>query len=83
MKNAALTILLVLFFATFAFAKVNINTADIAELQTIKGVGIAKAESIVKDRKENGPYATVNDLTRVKGIGDKMLAKIKDEVTTK
>ena len=82
MKKFYLTLFLLLFLATAAFAKVNINTADVTELQTINGIGQAKAEAIVKYRKEHGEFKTTDDLTEVKGIGDKIVNKIKEEVTT-
>jgi competence protein ComEA len=63
--------------------KVNINRASEAELQTLSGIGPAKAAAIVKDREENGPFKTVDDLTRVSGIGDKTLENIKDDITVR
>ena len=59
---------------------VNINTADAALLQTLSGVGPSTAQAIVSDREKNGPFASVDDLTRVDGIGDKKLAKIRDSI---
>ncbi|MDD2465715.1 MAG: ComEA family DNA-binding protein [Desulfobulbus sp.] len=81
MKKMYLTLLLVLFFATAAFAKVNINSATAAELATLNGIGTAKAEAIVAYRTTHGKFATVEDLSKVKGIGDKIIEKIKPEVT--
>ncbi|NCC62896.1 ComEA family DNA-binding protein [Desulfobulbus propionicus] len=81
MKKLYLTIMLVLFFATAAFAKVNINTATAAELAALNGIGPAKAEAIVAYRTTNGNFTTVEDLTKVKGIGEKIIEKIKPEVT--
>lgn len=81
MKNAFLTLFFLLFFATAAFAKVNINTATAQELTTLPGIGQAKAEAIIKHRETNGPFKTVDQLTEVKGIGDKILEKLKDEAT--
>jgi competence protein ComEA len=80
-KKLYLTLILVLFFATAAFAKVNINTANADELATLNGIGKAKAEAIVAYRTANGNFTTVDDLTKVKGIGDKIIEKIKPEVT--
>lgn len=57
---------------------VNINTASSAELQTLSGIGPSMAQSIIDDRSKNGPFASVDDLMRVSGIGEKKLAKIKD-----
>lgn len=61
--------------------KVNINTASSAELQTLKGVGPATAQKIIDERTENGPFAKVDDLTRVSGIGEKKLAAIRYSIT--
>lgn len=57
---------------------VNINTASVAELQTLSGIGPSMAQSIIDERSKNGPFASVDDLMRVSGIGEKKLAKIKD-----
>ena len=62
-------------------ARVNINTADIATLMTLDGVGEATAKKIVAEREDNGPFATVDDLTRVPGIGEKKLEALRDRVT--
>lgn len=63
--------------------KVNVNRATEAELQTLSGIGPAKAAAIIQDREENGPFKTVDDLTRVSGIGDKTLANIRDAITVR
>ena len=57
---------------------VNINTASAAELQTLSGIGPSMAQSIIDERTKNGAFASVDDLMRVSGIGEKNLAKIKD-----
>lgn len=50
---------------------VNINTASAEELATLlKGIGIKKAQAIVDYREANGPFASIDDLTNVKGIGE-------------
>ena len=54
---------------------IDINTASVAELMQLKGIGKKRAEMIVKDREENGPYQSPSELTRVKGIGPKTVAK--------
>jgi competence protein ComEA len=58
-----------------AFAgPVNINTADAATLASeLTGVGPALAQAIVKDRQEHGNFATAEALTRVKGIGERIV----------
>ncbi|MDR1855300.1 MAG: helix-hairpin-helix domain-containing protein [Azoarcus sp.] len=60
---------------------ININTADAATLQQINGIGPAKASAIVEYRKTKGPFATVDDLVKVPGIGEKSLAQLKPQIT--
>ena len=60
---------------------VNINTATLEELQTIKGIGKKKAEAILQYRKEHGVFRTKEDLLQVKGIGKKALEAIESQVT--
>ncbi len=61
--------------------EVNLNAAGEAELQTLPGIGPVLAERIVRYREENGPFATVDDLTGVKGIGEKKLEALRPYVT--
>ncbi|QYK68488.1 helix-hairpin-helix domain-containing protein [Paenibacillus sp. S02] len=61
--------------------KVNINTATAAELMELPGVGAKKAEAILNYRNQHGVFKRVNDLDHVKGIGAKMLAKMKPYVS--
>ena len=73
----SLIALLVMFFAwvSLAFAAIDINSANQAELDKIKGVGPAKAKAIMDERKKNGPFKSLDDVaTRVKGIGEKTVA---------
>lgn len=60
--------------------KLDINRATAAELETLKGIGPSKAAAIVRDRELNGFFLSVDDLLRVKGIGDKLLAGLKESV---
>lgn len=62
-------------------AKININTADAAELQQLSGIGEKKAADIIKYREENGSFHAVEDLTKVSGIGEKTLENLKDSIT--
>ena len=59
---------------------VSINTADVAELTTLSGIGEATAAAIVAHREANGPFATVDQLTDVKGIGPAKLEALRDQV---
>ena len=81
MKKLYLVLFFLLFFATAAFAKININTATAQELTALPGIGPAKAEAIIKHREANGPFKIVDELNDVKGIGNKILENIKNEVT--
>ena len=62
---------------------VDINTAGLAELQTITGVGPVTAQRIIDYRKTIGRYASVDQLLGVKGIGSKTLEKIRGQVTVR
>ena len=59
-------------------ARLNVNTATAAELELLPGIGPALAGRIVDDRQANGPFKTVDDLDRVKGIGPKTLERIRE-----
>jgi competence protein ComEA len=59
---------------------VNINTATAAELMLLPGVGKSKAEAIISFRQAT-PFKSMQDLTKVKGIGDKMFAKLQTYLT--
>ena len=65
-----------------AEGKININTADAAALRDLPGIGEKRAESIIADREQNGPFRFPEDITRVKGIGEEILAGIIDQITT-
>lgn len=57
---------------------IDLNRADEAALDTLPGVGPATAARIVADREENGPFASVEDLARVSGIGPKKIEQLAD-----
>ncbi len=61
--------------------KVSLNKATQAELETLSGIGPAKAATILAYRDENGPFKQLEDLLQVNGIGEKSFEKIKDELT--
>ena len=66
-----------------ATPRVNLNTATAAELDLLPGVGPSTAAKIVADREANGPFARVEDLMRVSGIGEKKFAALEDLVSVK
>ncbi len=61
--------------------KVNINTASQADLDKLPRIGPKVAQRIIDYRKEHGPFKRVEDLMKVKGIGEKTFARLKDLVT--
>lgn len=61
--------------------KININTATISELTTLKGIGEKTAANIVSYRETVEPFKAITDLTKVKGVGEKTFAKIADQIT--
>lgn len=60
--------------------KVNLNTADLAALQTLTGIGEAKAQAILAYREEHGGFSSVEDLMNVPGIKENTFSKIKDKI---
>ena len=60
---------------------VNINTADLAELMTLSGIGESRAESIITYREEHGFFKEIKDIMNVTGIKDGIYQKIKDYIT--
>ena len=61
--------------------KVDLNTATAEELMTLPGIGEKRAQAIIADREANGPFRIPEDLTRVDGIGEGILAGLIDQVT--
>ena len=61
---------------------VNINTATVEELKTLKGVGEKKAEAIIEYRKKNGSFKTKEDLMKVRGIGKKLFESFQERIVT-
>ena len=57
--------------------KINLNTASQSELESLPGVGASKAKAIIAYRENIGEFLEVEQLTEVRGIGEKMLNKIK------
>jgi len=60
--------------------KIDVNDATWVEWMQLEGIGDQLARRIVADRDEHGPFRSVNDITRVKGIGPKTLGKIREHL---
>ncbi|MFQ5398458.1 MAG: helix-hairpin-helix domain-containing protein [Anaerolineae bacterium] len=60
---------------------ININTATAEELDTLPGIGPSTAQKILDYRDENGPFAAIEDIMKVSGIGEAKFNKIKDLIT--
>ena len=56
--------------------KVNLNTADVRQLSSLKGIGEKKAEAIIAYRKQKGRFRSVRDLQGIKGIGVKFIQRL-------
>ncbi|MFT5117998.1 MAG: competence protein ComEA [Kiritimatiellia bacterium] len=60
---------------------ININSANAVEIaSSLKGIGLKKAEAIIEWRKANGKFTTLDQLTEVKGIGEKTLMANKEKI---
>ena len=71
---------MVILGASMLFAAVDINTASKDELSTLNGIGSSKAEMIIKHRKAKC-FKSVDELTEVKGIGEKTVEKNRKNLT--
>jgi len=60
---------------------VNINTGSEAELESLPGIGPSKAKAIIDYRQQNGPFVTIEDIEKVKGIGPKTFDSLKSKIT--
>lgn len=60
---------------------VDLNRANEATLQVLPGLDAVKAKAIVTYRKQHGPFQSVEDLSKVPGLGEKLLAQLKAQVT--
>ncbi len=80
-KGIKMKLLITLFSSTmFLLASVDINTATADELSTLKGIGSKKAQTIIKYRNSIKCFNSIDELTKVKGIGKATITKNKDNL---
>jgi len=80
MKKLFLVMILLLAFTGTAFAAVNINTASQTELESLQGIGPAKAKAIIEYREKNGSFVSIDDLEKVDGIGPGIIKQLRDVI---
>jgi len=86
-KGKKVLVLVILFAVVFGFygsgfgqdeKKIDINTATMEELVELKYIGEKYAQRIIEFREKNGPFETIEDIMKVKGIGEKIFEVNKD-----
>ncbi|XEC96780.1 ComEA family DNA-binding protein [Paenibacillus tarimensis] len=60
--------------------RIDLNGASAEQLVTLPGIGPAKAQAIIDDRDKNGPFRSIEEITRVRGIGTNIFEKMKDSI---
>jgi len=63
--------------------KIDLNTATLAQLDSLPGIGPVIAERILELREKSGSYKRIEDLMNIRGIGEKKFLKLKDLITVK
>jgi competence protein ComEA len=81
MKKLFLFFITLFIFIGAACAAVNINTATQAELETLHGIGPAKAKAIIDYRKKKGLFKSPGELEKVKGIGPATMKRLRADIT--
>ena len=82
LKKVMAGVLILSLTSLFGMSLKELNKADKSELMEIKGIGEAKADEIIKERKKE-KFKSFEDVTRVKGIGESIANNIKDDVKVK
>ena len=67
--------------ATSAASLLNLNTATLAQLEALPGIGRSTAERILEHRQKSGGFKKIEELMNVKGIGEKAFLKLKPMIT--
>ena len=80
MKRLIIALVALLVCST-SIAAVNLNTATKDELVVLPGIGPAKAQAIVDYRNQHGPFRSIDEIRKVKGIGEKLFISIKPELS--
>lgn len=78
--KAILIALAALLISGAASAALNLNTVSKDELVALPGIGPSKAQAILDYRNQNGPFKSVDEIRKVKGIGEKLFQQIKPEL---
>lgn len=80
-KQAALSVVCALGWATAFAGPVDVNTADAETISAeLTGIGLSRASAIVEYRKQHGPFKSVDDLLDVKGIGERTIEINEDNI---
>ncbi len=82
LRRIALVLPFALWAAFAAAQPVDINQADAAQIaQAMKGVGQSRAEAIIQFREQHGPFRRIEDLIKVRGIGEKLVEANRANIT--
>lgn len=81
MKLRILTLALALLIGGSAFARVNVNEASLEELDSLPGIGAARAQAIIDYRQKNGPFKSMRDLKKVPELSDRVVDGLKGKVS--
>lgn len=81
MRNIFIAFMMFVMFIGSSVAAVNINTATQAELETLQGIGPAKARAIIEYRDKNGSFSSIEGLVAVDGIGPGTMKQLGDSIT--